>query len=66
MKCSGKEKYTYEYVKKCFETANYKLISKEYTNCDSLLEYICNKDHLKTTTFSKFITGYRCRTFATF
>jgi very-short-patch-repair endonuclease len=62
MKCSGKEKYTYEYVKKCLEDENYELISDEYLGCDSELEYICNNGHIKTTTFTKFLTGYRCIT----
>lgn len=62
MKCSGKEKYTIEQVKNSFEMIGYKLLTKEYIGCDSILEYICDKGHTKTTTYTKFLTGYRCRT----
>ena len=60
MKCSGKEKYTYEYVKKCFEDISYTLINIEYIGCNDKLSYICNKNHNNVTNFTKFITGYRC------
>lgn len=60
IKCSGKEKYTYEFVKKCFEDISYTLINIEYIGCNDELIYICDKNHNNVTNFTKFITGYRC------
>lgn len=36
-------KFTYEKVKEMFEQRDCELVSKEYVNCDTPLEYICNK-----------------------
>jgi hypothetical protein len=61
MKCSGKEKYTYDYVKKCFEDVNYELLETEYINSSTKMKYRCDKNHLKTIIFANFKHGYRCR-----
>lgn len=44
-KCSGNEKYTYKEVKEAFEKKGYILISKEYINANSYLEFRCEKHY---------------------
>jgi very-short-patch-repair endonuclease len=60
MKCSGKEKYTYDYVFQYFKDNNCQLLETKYIGCTSKLNYICENNHNTFTTFTKFLVGYRC------
>ena len=57
---SKKQKHTYEFIKSEFEKAGYKLLSTEYINNTSKLNYICNKEHKNNISFSGFRKGQRC------
>lgn len=64
-KCAGERrnkfrKFTYEYVKSYFEYNKCKLISNNYYNCDSKLDYICKCGNLSQTTFYQFHKHPRC------
>lgn len=52
--CAGLKKYTIEFVKKYIGIFNYKLLSKEYSNCKSKLKLECNMGHKFKTTFYEF------------
>lgn len=57
----GKCKYvTFEQVKKSFESESYQLLSLEYINNISPLEYICPKGHKHNITWSRWQYGIRC------
>lgn len=57
-------KYTYDQIKQEFENREYKLVSKEYVNSSTKLEYIC-KIHedkgVQQIDFSHFNRGQGCR-----
>ncbi len=55
-------KYTYKEVKSIFEAQNYILLSKEYINAKTHLNYVCDKGHKHSTKLSKFLFGGRCPT----
>ena len=55
------KKKTYAEVKKTFEDRGYKLLSTEYINSKSRLEYICPKGHRGTITFGSFQMGRGCK-----
>lgn len=58
---SEKQKLTYEYIKSEFEKRGATLLSKEYVNAQTHLEYICHKCGEKTKmTWSNFKRGYGC------
>ena len=61
MKCSGKEKFAFEYVFNYFKEQNCELISKEYINGKSKLDYICKCGNTSTINFHSFKNGNRCR-----
>ncbi len=53
----GKTKYSYEFVKKEFENRGYELVSDNYVNVTSKLQYICKKHcdkGIQEISFSKF------------
>lgn len=54
------KKYTIEYVKNEFEKRNYNLISTEYKNNSTKLEYVCDKGHKTFITFKDFLNGHGC------
>ena len=58
--CSGNVKLTYESVKNSFEKAGYTLLSKEYKNVSTKLNYICQNGHTHSITFSDWQRGYKC------
>lgn len=60
MTCGGYEKFTYEYVKKCFEEINYTLLEEMYVNCLTPMRYICNQGHERKIRFDQFNNGIRC------
>lgn len=58
------KKITYEEVKKAFEERGYELISNEYINCETKLEYICplHRDKgIQTIDYSHLKRGQGCR-----
>ena len=55
----GKKK-TIEEIKQAFEKEGYILLSTEYINAHSKLDYICPKGHKHSITWNKFNTGRRC------
>ena len=59
-KCSGSEKYTYEFVKEQFEKSGCVLISTEYIDARTNLDYICSCGVQNKIKFHKFQRGQRC------
>jgi len=59
--CMGKERYSFEYVKRFFENKNCKLLSTEYRNNNQLLEYICACGEKSEIRFRSFQGGGRCK-----
>lgn len=58
------KKFTYEEVKNMFKQRDYELVSKEYVNCETPLEYICNKhrnEGIQDIDFPHFKRGQGCR-----
>lgn len=56
------EKHTYEFVKEQFEKIGYTLLSTEYKNNRSELNYICDKGHKEYTTYYNFNRSRNCLT----
>ncbi|MCE5220078.1 MAG: hypothetical protein LLF98_02120 [Clostridium sp.] len=57
----GKTKFTYEIVYNEFKEYGCILLSKEYINCDTLLNYICRCGNITQKTFARFHSGrYNC------
>ena len=54
------KKLTYEFVKESFNTEDYKLLSKEYINSHSKLDYICNKGHKHSMAWLNWVKGINC------
>jgi hypothetical protein len=64
-RCAGNGKYTYEEVKQLVEADGTTLLSPEYVNSKTLLEFMCPKNHKYQNTFSHFNSGgQRCPTCA--
>ncbi len=65
-KC-GREKikktqsFDYEYVKNYFEDQSCKLLSKEYKNNRTKLDYMCSCANKSSITFDSFKAGHRCK-----
>lgn len=55
------QKYEFEFVKSFFEKKGCRLISTEYRNVFSKLEYICSCGETYRTPFHDFKRGQRCR-----
>ena len=51
---------TYEEVKKSFEKEGFTLLSTEYINAITKLDYICPKGHKHSITWNAFKNGQRC------
>lgn len=58
--CAGNKKLTIEDVRFVFESEGYILLSKEYVNARSLLDYRCPNGHEHKCTYDNFKRGYRC------
>jgi 5-methylcytosine-specific restriction endonuclease McrA len=58
--CNGKPIITIEEVKKSFESKDYVLLSEEYKNSNTKLDYICSKGHKHSITWSAWNQGERC------
>ena len=56
------KKLTYEFVKSQFEKEGYTLLSKEYINSDTKLDYRCPNKHKHSITWSNWKSGWRCPT----
>lgn len=53
-------KLTYEFVKKSFNDEGYILLSKEYINSSTKLDYTCPKGHRHSITWEGWKKGNRC------
>lgn len=60
--CAGQNPPTYIKVKETFEKEGYTLLSTEYVNSVSKLNYICPSSHTHSTTWRNFNSGCRCPT----
>jgi len=60
IKCSGKEKHSYDYIKKQIEKANYKLLNKSYKKAFSKLKIQCHNNHIFSMKWNNFQQGQRC------
>jgi hypothetical protein len=58
--CSGKQKYTYEFVKSFIEKEGYTLLSTEYKNNNTKLLIECENGHVYKSSFTVFKNGHRC------
>lgn len=58
--CAGVTKPTIDFVKKSFEKDGYELLSKEYFNSYTKLNYKCSKGHKHSIKWNSWKTGYRC------
>lgn len=57
----GKRKRkNFQEVQKSFEEVGYKLVSTEYFNSKSKLEYLCLNGHNRKISYSDFCSGRRC------
>lgn len=57
--CAG-QVITYKDVKEAFEKEGFTLLSKEYKNAITKLEYICPKGHRHSVSWNSFKNGARC------
>ena len=62
--CAGKVKNTIEEIKVSFTKEDYTLLSKDYVNNKTKLEYICSVGHKHFTTWANWNEGCRCPTCA--
>jgi len=60
-KQSDKRRFSYEYVKKEFEKQGCILLSKEYIDSQTKLDYVCTCGSESQISFSNFRSGKRCR-----
>lgn len=60
--CVGVVKLSYDFIEKSFDKEGYTLLSKEYINNSTKLEYACTYGHLHSITFGNWGTGVRCPT----
>jgi hypothetical protein len=58
--CSGKKKYTIEFIKEQFKKEGYRLLTKKYINCFQRLKYICPNGHKSWVQWHNWQYGARC------
>jgi len=58
--CAGNAKLCIENIKSSFEKEGYTLLSTEYKNSYSKLNYICSNGHSHSITWDDWNSGYRC------
>jgi hypothetical protein len=58
--CAGQTKPTVEQVRKSFEKEEYTLLSKEYKNAYTKLDYVCSKGHKHKIVWGNWQQGQRC------
>ena len=60
-KSGGKtKKLTLEYVRNKFEEKGWTLLSTEYKNAHTLLDYVCDKGHKHSIQWANFQQGFGC------
>ena len=59
--CNGKSIYDIEKAKKLFEERNAILLSTEYTNSRTKLDYICENGHKQSISLDSWIAGHGCK-----
>ena len=60
--CSDRIKHTFEEVKKNFESEGYTLLSTEYVNSKTKLNFICDLGHNHSIIWDSWASGARCYT----
>jgi len=60
--CFGNIKYTIDHVRESFEKEGYILISKEYANDCTKLDYRCSNNHIHSMIWNSWQQGHRCPT----
>jgi len=61
--CAKNVRFNIEFIKESFEKEGYTLLSDEYVNNHTKLDYICSKSHKHSITFTDWYNGgYRCPT----
>lgn len=58
--CYGNKKHTIEFIREEFEKQGYKLLSDEYINNKTKLQYICDKGHNHSIKYNSFQGGHGC------
>lgn len=58
--CAGNKKHTIEFIKSEFEKKGWTLVSKEYINAYSKLEYVCPNGHHGVITWGSWQQGTDC------
>ena len=56
----SRKKLTYDFIKEQLDKEGYTLLSKEYINSSTKLEYICPKGHEHSITWRNWKIGHRC------
>jgi hypothetical protein len=59
--CSGRYKYSTDFIKSEFEKEGYQLLTTEYKNNKQRLNYICPNGHNHSITWRDWIQGCRCK-----
>jgi hypothetical protein len=61
--CGGNPRYLYEEVKEEFKLRGYELISKEYTDSHSKLDYVCpvHAEEINSISFTSLLNGNGCK-----
>jgi hypothetical protein len=60
--CAGLVKFTLEQIRESFNNEGYSLVSKEYINSGTKLDYICSKGHKHSICWDNWKQGKRCPT----
>jgi len=58
--CNGTIKHTYEFIRDRFLSKGYTLISNEYINSLTKLDYTCSNGHTHSMNYNKFSLGVEC------
>lgn len=58
--CAGKAKPPINFIKDVFEKEGYLLLTTEYKNAKTKLDYVCFEGHKHSITWNDWKTGYRC------
>jgi hypothetical protein len=58
--CYGNVKSTIGFIRKIFRKEGYRLLTKEYKNCEQKLNYVCPKGHRHSISWSNWQRGHRC------
>ena len=58
--CYGNAKLTIEFIRSKFEEKNCELLTTEYVNNRSKLDYVCKRGHTHSISWNDFSSGYGC------